>query len=75
MAQHGASVAEGFPDADAEMIQRVRAAVGPRVPIGVVHDTHGNISAAQLAPATITRLWQTNPHVDCRGPRARVARN
>ena len=66
MAQHGASVADGFLDADAEMIRRVREAVGPRVPIGVVHDTHGNISPAQLAPATITRLWQTNPHVDAK---------
>ena len=66
MAQHGASVAEDFPDADAEMIRRVRAAVGPRVPIGVVVDTHGNISPAQLAPATVTLAWQTNPHVDCR---------
>jgi len=66
MAQHGASVAEDFPDADAEMIRRVRAAVGPRIPIGVVVDTHGNISRAQLAPATVTLAWQTNPHVDCR---------
>jgi microcystin degradation protein MlrC len=66
MAQHGASVAEGFPDADAEMIRRGRGAVGPGVPIGVVHDTHGNISAAQIEPATVTRLWQTNPHIDAR---------
>ena len=65
MAQHGTSVAEGYLDADAEIIGRVRRAVGPRVPIGVVHDTHGNISPAQVAPATVTRLWQTNPHVDC----------
>jgi microcystin degradation protein MlrC len=48
------------------MIQRVRNAVGPRVPVGVVHDTHGNISPAQIAPSTVTRLWQTNPHVDAR---------
>jgi microcystin degradation protein MlrC len=73
MAQHGASVAEGFLDADAEMIRRVRAAVGPRVPIGVVHDTHGNISPAQLEPATVTLLWQTNPHVDCRERGLRTA--
>ncbi len=64
MAQHGASVSEAYPDADAEMIRRVRAAVGPRVPIGVVVDTHGNISPAQVAPATVTLAWQTNPHVD-----------
>ncbi len=66
MAQHGASVSEEHPDADAELIRRVRAAVGPRVPIGVVVDTHGNISPAQIAPATVTLAWQTNPHVDCR---------
>ena len=66
MAQHGASVAEDYPDADAEMIRRVRAMVGPRVPIGVVVDTHGNISPAQVDPATVTLAWQTNPHVDCR---------
>jgi microcystin degradation protein MlrC len=66
MAQHGASVSEEHPDADAEMIRRVRAVVGPRVPIGVVVDTHGNISPAQVAPATVTLAWQTNPHVDCR---------
>jgi len=66
MAQHGTSVTDDYLDADAELIRRVRVAVGPRVPIGVVHDTHGNISAAQLEPATVTLAWQTNPHVDCR---------
>jgi microcystin degradation protein MlrC len=66
MAQHGASVSEDYPDADAAMIERVRATVGDRVPIGVVVDTHGNISAAQVAAATVTLAWQTNPHVDCR---------
>src|SRR6476660_2517513 len=30
MAQHGACVAEGYPDGDAEMIRRVREVVGPR---------------------------------------------
>ncbi len=64
MAQHGASVSEAYPDADAELIRRVRAAVGPDVPIGVVVDTHGNLSPAQIAPATVTLAWQTNPHVD-----------
>ena len=64
MAQHGASVSEEYPDADADLIRRVRAAVAPRAPIGVVVDTHGNISPAQIAPATVTLAWQTNPHVD-----------
>ncbi len=36
---HGAAVAEGFPDADGEMAARVRAAVGPDVPIGSGSET------------------------------------
>jgi microcystin degradation protein MlrC len=66
MAQHGACVVEGYPDGDAEMIRRVREVVGPRVPIGNVMDTHGNVSPAQVHGADITLLWRTNPHLDCR---------
>jgi microcystin degradation protein MlrC len=66
MAQHGACVAEGYPDGDAEMIRRVREVVGPGVPIGNVMDTHGNVSPAQVHGADITLLWRTNPHLDCR---------
>ena len=39
MAQHGAMVVEGYPDADAEFIRRVRTVVGDRVPIGNVIST------------------------------------
>ncbi len=74
MAQHGAMVAEGYPDADAEFIRRVRAIVGPRVPIGNVMDTHGNVSPAQVHAADITLLWRTNPHMDCRARGLECAR-
>ena len=73
MAQHGAMVTEGFPDADAEFIRRVRAVVGDRVPIGNVMDTHGNVSPAQVHAADITLLWRTNPHMDCRDRGLQVA--
>jgi microcystin degradation protein MlrC len=66
MWQHGACVVEGYPDGDAEMIRRVREVVGPRVPIGNVMDTHGNVSPAQVNGVDITLLWRTNPHLDCR---------
>ncbi len=66
LGQHGAMVVEGNPDGDAELIRRVRAAVGPRVAIGNVMDTHGNVSPAQVHGANITLLWRTNPHMDCR---------
>lgn len=64
MAQHGAGVAEGHPDLDAEFVRRVRAAVGDRVPIGVALDMHSNVSAGIAEPATVIVGFLTNPHVD-----------
>ncbi len=74
LGQHGAMVVEGHPDGDAEFIRRVRAAVGPRVPIGNVMDTHGNVSPAQVHGVDITLLWRTNPHLDCRARGLQCAR-
>ncbi len=74
LGQHGAMVVEGYPDGDAEFIRRVRAAVGPRVPIGNVMDTHGNVSPAQVHGVDVTLLWRTNPHMDCRDRGLQCAR-
>ena len=41
---HGAMVAERFDDAEAEILRRVRAVVGPRVPVVISLDYHANIS-------------------------------
>jgi microcystin degradation protein MlrC len=62
--QHGAAVSETYPDADGEFIRRVREVVGPRVPIGVALDMHGNISRQMVENADITTVYQTNPHLD-----------
>ena len=40
---HGAMVAEGYPDAEAEIVRRVRALTGPELPIAVTLDLHANI--------------------------------
>jgi microcystin degradation protein MlrC len=45
---HGAMVAEGFPDAEAEIVRRVRDLVGPQVPIAVTLDLHANIGQAMV---------------------------
>lgn len=63
---HGAAVAENHPDADAEVASRVRDAVGPDVPIGVVLDMHGNVGRRLVATVDVLRIYQTNPHVDGR---------
>jgi microcystin degradation protein MlrC len=66
LAQHGAAVAEGFPDADAEVIRRVRDVVGPGVPIGMTNDMHANLSPAMIAGTDVTTVYRTNPHLDAR---------
>lgn len=61
---HGAAVAEHRPDADAVLAARVRAVVGPSVPVGAVLDLHANLSPALVDALTVTLVYQTNPHVD-----------
>jgi microcystin degradation protein MlrC len=62
--QHGAAVSVPYPDADGEFVRRVRALVGPKVPIGLALDMHGNISHQMVENADITTVYQTNPHID-----------
>jgi microcystin degradation protein MlrC len=64
LAQHGAAVAEGCPDVDGELVERVRAVVGPGVPIGLALDLHANVSARMVEGSTVTVIYRTNPHVD-----------
>lgn len=64
--QHGAAVAAHIPDADAEIIARARAVVGPRVPIGVASDLHGNVTERYVAESTAVVFFRTNPHLDAR---------
>ena len=62
--QHGAAVSDPWPDADGEMVRRVRELVGPNVPIGLAMDMHGNMSHAMVANSDIVTVYQTNPHID-----------
>ncbi len=61
---HGAAVSETWPDADGELVRRVRETVGPDVPIGLALDMHANVSAQMVKSADITTVYQTNPHID-----------
>lgn len=66
LALHGAMVTPKHEDADAEVLRRVRAAVGPKLPIGATLDFHGNISPPMAETANILVGYQTYPHVDQR---------
>lgn len=66
LALHGAMVTPKYPDADAETLRRVRAAIGPNVPLAVTLDFHGNVAARMAETANALVGYQTYPHVDQR---------
>jgi microcystin degradation protein MlrC len=64
LALHGAMVAEGFPQADGEIVRRVRHLVGPDFPVVVTHDYHGNVPPQLVQDATALLIYKTCPHID-----------
>jgi microcystin degradation protein MlrC len=60
---HGAMVVEGLDDGEGDLLQAVRAAVGP-VPIAVTLDFHANVTRAMVDTATLLHGYKTYPHVD-----------
>ncbi len=61
---HGAMVAEGSLEADAEIVRRVRAVVGPEMPVAVTLDLHANIGPAIVDASTLIVGYDTYPHID-----------
>ncbi|CAH0206275.1 M81 family metallopeptidase [Roseomonas sp. CECT 9278] len=71
---HGAMVAVGFDDAEGEVLRRVRAVVGPEVPIAASLDPHANKTAAMVHYADVLVPFRTYPHVDMKPAGAQAAR-
>lgn len=63
---HGAMVAEGMPDAEGELLGRLRAIIGPDVPVAITLDLHANVSPDMAARANIIVSYKTYPHIDMR---------
>lgn len=61
---HGAMVAEHIDDGEGELIRRVRAIIGPDVPLVASYDLHANMTAACFAGADLNVAYRTYPHVD-----------
>ena len=61
---HGAAAAQGIDDADAFVLERVRAVLGDRVPIVATFDFHANLSEPMAAGADVLIGYDTFPHVD-----------
>ncbi|RAP43206.1 microcystin degradation protein MlrC [Rhodovulum viride] len=71
---HGAMVAEHLDDGEAEIARRVRATVGPDVPVVAALDLHGNISAPFVEALDACVGFRTYPHVDMAATGAAAAR-
>ncbi|MCC7272063.1 MAG: M81 family metallopeptidase [Alphaproteobacteria bacterium] len=64
LSQHGAATATGESDPDAVVFERVRAIVGPEVPIVATLDLHANVSRRMVAAPDALVVYRRNPHTD-----------
>ena len=64
LALHGAMLAEGYPDCEGDLLQRVRALVGPDVPVGSLLDLHTNLSPAMVDSGAVLIACKEYPHID-----------
>jgi microcystin degradation protein MlrC len=71
---HGAMVAEDYDDGEGELMRRVRAAVGPALPVVAALDYHANVTPAMMENASALAVYRTNPHMDKYETGARAAR-
>lgn len=71
---HGAAVAEGADDAEGALLERIRAVVGPDMPIVASLDLHANVTERMLALTSAMTAFRTYPHVDMRETGERAAR-
>ena len=61
---HGSMVSEMFPDADGTLLRRVRAAIGPTMPLVVTLDYHANLTDEMVRWPNAMIGYDTYPHID-----------
>jgi microcystin degradation protein MlrC len=61
---HGAMVAHGYDDCEGDLLARVRARVGPDVPIGAELDPHCHMTEQMVAAADLLICFKEFPHTD-----------
>lgn len=70
---HGAAVAESVDDAEGEILARVRALIGPDIPLICSLDLHANVTKQMLETADAMVAYRTYPHVDMSSTGKRAA--
>ena len=61
---HGSMVSEVFPDADGELLRRVRQAIGYETPLVVTLDYHANVTDEMVRWPDAMLGYDTYPHID-----------
>jgi len=61
---HGAMIAEGYLDAEGDLLTRIRALVGPTVFVGAELDPHCHLSMTKVEAADVLVLFKEYPHTD-----------
>ena len=72
---HGAMVADGYDDCEGDLLERVRAMVGPEVPICVELDPHSHLTAKRVARADFIIVLQGVPAHRLRRARGGIGRH
>jgi microcystin degradation protein MlrC len=70
---HGAAVAEHVADSEGELLARLRAIVGPDLPIVASLDLHANVTLRMLRKADALVAYRSYPHVDMAATGERAA--
>lgn len=61
---HGAMVADGYDDCEGDVLERVRAIVGPDVPVGAELDLHCHFTERMRVSADAIVAFKEYPHTD-----------
>jgi microcystin degradation protein MlrC len=61
---HGAMVAQGYDDCEGDLLERIRALVGPEVVVAAELDPHSHLTALRVANADILAAFLEFPHTD-----------
>jgi len=70
---HGAMVAAHHEDGEGELLHRIRALVGERIPIVTSLDFHTNMTEAMVEHASAMVGYRTYPHIDMAATGSRAA--
>ena len=61
---HGAMVPQGYEDGEGEILRRLRALVGEKMPIVASLDLHANLTEQMVRHASAMTMYRTYPHID-----------